>query len=180
MNLFPYKNIMPQVHKSCFVAPNAAITGDTIIGADSSIWFNVSIRGDVMPIRIGQGTNVQDNAVIHVTQGKPVTNGVGTLIGNHVTIGHGAIIHACTIGDEALIGMGAIVLDGAVVEPGAFVAAGSIVTPGKIVPSGYMWMGAPGKAVRELTGEEKAYLKWSGPHYVATAKGYLDCSVGKL
>lgn len=165
--LFPYKGLMPTVHESCFIAPNAAVTGDTHIGANSSVWFNASLRGDVMPIRIGEGTNVQDNAVIHVTQGK-----FGTNIGNHVTIGHGAIIHACTIGDYALVGMGAIVLDGAVVEPGAFVAAGAIVTPGKTVPGGYMWMGAPGKAVRELTDEEKAYLKWSGPHYVNVAKGY--------
>src|ERR1700761_9591767 len=159
-SLFAYKGVLPTVHETCFIAPNAAITGDTHIGTHSSIWYNVSIRGDVMPIRIGEGSNVQDNAVIHVTQDK-----FGTTIGNHVTIGHGAIVHACTIGDYSLIGMGAIVLDGAVVEPHAFVAAGSIVTPGKIVPSGYMWMGAPGKAVRELTDEEKTYLKWSGPHY---------------
>ncbi|HEX2858938.1 MAG TPA: gamma carbonic anhydrase family protein [Alphaproteobacteria bacterium] len=166
-SLFPYKGLLPTVHPSCFIAPNAAITGDTHIGANSSVWYNVSIRGDVMPIRIGEGTNVQDNAVIHVTQGK-----FGTTIGNHVTIGHGAIIHACTIGDYALVGMGAIVLDGAVVEPHAFVAAGAVVTPGKVVPSGYMWMGAPGKAVRELTADEKAYLLWSGPHYVSVAQGY--------
>ncbi len=168
MAILKYKDIYPTLGKNAWVADNATVAGDVHIDEDSSIWFGVQMRGDVHEIRIGNRTNVQDNAVIHVTR-----NFSGTYIGNDVTIGHAAIIHAATIEDECLIGMGAIILDGVTVETGAMVAAGAVVTPNKTIPSGQIWGGNPARYMRDLTQKEKDFLKISATNYVKLATEYM-------
>lgn len=164
----PYKNKPPIIGKDVFLADNAVIIGDVVIGEESSIWYNCVVRGDVNNIVIGARTNIQDGTVIHVSSTLQ-----GTYIGNDVTVGHMALLHACTIEDAAFIGMMACVMDGAVIETGAMVAAGALVTPGKRVLSGQLWAGKPAKLVRELTEEEKKYIPHSAKHYVGIAKNYL-------
>ena len=164
-----YKNITPKIGNDVFIAENAAVIGDIEIGDESNIWFNVSMRGDVHEIRIGKRTNIQDNSVVHVTR-----NVSGTYIGDEVTIGHGAIIHACTIGNQAFIGMGAILLDEVVIEDRAMVAAGALVTPGKRVPTGQLWGGSPARYMRDLTEEELAFFPVSADNYVKLAQEYLQ------
>ncbi len=162
-----YKDIEPTIEKDVFIAESSVVIGDTHIGERSSIWFNVTIRGDVNKIRIGKETNIQDNAMCHVTRKTgPLT------IGDRVTIGHSAVLHACTVGDECLIGMGAILLDQVVIEKGAMVGAGSVVPPGKVVKSGTLWVGNPAKYARDLTAEEKAFLKVSAQNYVELSEEY--------
>ncbi len=165
--LLPYKNVLPQIDVSTFVAPNATVIGDTIIGADCGIWYNVVIRGDVNEIRIGARTNIQDGAVIHVA-----THGQGSYIGDDVTVGHMALIHACTVEDKCLIGMKACVMDGARIGARTIIAAGAVVTPGKQIPSGQLWAGTPARYVRDLTEEDFKHLDWSAAHYVGLAKEY--------
>ncbi len=133
------------------MAPNATLVGDVEIGARANIWYACVLRGDLAPIRVGAGTNVQDGTVIHVSSRD---NG-GTWIGDHVTIGHLALIHACRLEDRCFVGMKACVMDGAVVETGAWVAAGAIVTPGKRVKSGELWAGMPARLLRPVTAEEQ-------------------------
>lgn len=152
---------MPTIHPSAFIAPNASIVGDVHIGANASIWYGVQMRGDVNIIRIGAGTNIQDNAVIHVS-----TGGQGTHIGDNVTVGHMAILHDCTLENDAYVGMQSCVLDGAVIEGKGFVAAGALVTPGKRVPTGQLWAGRPAKFLRDLNEDDYKMMAWSGPHYV--------------
>jgi carbonic anhydrase/acetyltransferase-like protein (isoleucine patch superfamily) len=163
-----YRNILPRIGERVFLADNAAIVGDVEIGDDSSIWFGCTVRGDVNDIKIGQRTNIQDGTVIHVS-----STSQGTYIGNDVTVGHMAVLHACTIEDEAFIGMMACVMDDAYVEKGAMVAAGALVTPGKRIPSGQLWGGSPAKFMRNLTEEEKKHIPYSAGHYVRLAKDYL-------
>jgi len=164
-----YKDIDPTLGDNVWVAENAMVVGDIEIGADSSIWFGVQMRGDVHEIRIGQRTNIQDNAVVHVTRGIS-----GTYIGDDVTIGHSAIIHACTIKNRSLIGMGAIILDEAVVEVGAMVAAGAVVPPRKIIPAGQLWGGNPARYMRDLSEAEKVFLPQSAENYVKLASEYKN------
>ncbi|RYG59011.1 MAG: gamma carbonic anhydrase family protein [Alphaproteobacteria bacterium] len=163
----PYKGKVPQVSPTAWMAPNCTVIGDTHIGARSSIWFGAVLRGDVHHIRIGDFTNVQDNAVIHVTTGK-----LPTLIGNRVTIGHSAVVHACTLEDECLVGMGSVVLDGALVQTRSMVAAGAVVSPGKVVETGWLWAGVPARPMRKLTEDELQYLAWSATHYANLADNY--------
>lgn len=167
--ILPYQQTAPTIHPSAFVAKGAVVTGDTHIGANSSIWFNVTMRGDVNHIRIGENTNIQDGTVCHVTYKK-----FPLIIGNNVTIGHNATLHACTVEDFGFVGMGAVVMDGAVVETGAMVAAGALVPPGKVVKSGEIWAGNPAKFFRPMTQEEKDYLPWSAQHYVKLGQEYLN------
>lgn len=165
-----YKSAQPKIDDSVFIAETAAITGDVVIGADSGVWYGVVIRGDVNYIRIGQRTNIQDGAVIHCASRE---NGdIPTIVGDDCTIGHQALLHACTVGNRVLIGMQSCVMDGAVIEDEAIVAAGALVTPGKRVPSGQLWAGRPAKFVRELTAEERKHLSWSAQHYVRLAGEY--------
>lgn len=166
-NFLSFKGITPQVDPSAWMAPNCTIIGDTHIGAHSSIWFGAVLRGDVHHIRVGEYTNIQDNAVIHVT-----TNKFPTLIGNRVTIGHSAVVHAATLEDECLIGMHSTVLDGAVIQSRSMVAAGALVSPGKVVESGWLWAGVPARPVRKLTEDELAYLAWSATHYAKLSDAY--------
>ena len=159
--ILPYKGIVPKINDSAFIAPTASVIGDVEIGADSQIWYGCTVRGDVNDITIGARTNIQDGSVIHVTHGFS-----GTHIGDDVTVGHNAILHACTVHDKGFVGMQACVMDGAVVESYGMVAAGALVPPGKVVKSGELWVGRPAKAVRELSDDERKYIDWSAPHYV--------------
>lgn len=136
---------MANVSESAWVAPNATVVGDVSIGAGASIWYGAVIRGDMAPITIGNDTNVQDNAVIHVGPGHPVELGSG------VTIGHAAIVHGCTVGDNSLVGMGAIVLDGARIGRDCIIGAGALVTQNTVVPDGTVWFGSPARQRRTMT-----------------------------
>ncbi len=169
--LLPYDGVWPRIAADAFIAPGAAIVGDVEIGTGASIWFNVSMRGDVAPIRIGAGSNVQDNAVLHCDDDLPCT------IGRNVTIGHGAIIHGATIEDGATIGMGAIVLSGARVGAAAVVAAGAVVPEGVAVPAGTLVMGVParergslGPALLERLGRIPERYAARGKAYAATIR----------
>lgn len=158
--ILPFKGTSPTIADDCFIAPNATIIGDVVIGAGTSVWFGCVIRGDVHEIRIGERTNIQDGTIVHVTGGK-----LGTYIGSDITIGHGAVLHACTLEDGCFIGMGAVVLDGAVIETGAMVAAGAVVTPGKRVTAGELWSGNPAKLMRPLKEAEIAFFPKSAANY---------------
>lgn len=147
--ILTYEGITPSIDPDAFVAPGARIIGDVHIGAGTSIWYNVVIRGDVGQIRIGARSNVQDGSVIHVTGG-----GQNTVIGDDVLIGHLAMIHGCTLHDRAFIGFGAAVMDGCVVESDGMLAAGGLLTPGKRIPGGELWSGRPAKFMRALTPAE--------------------------
>lgn len=160
------------ISDKAFIAPGAAVIGDVHIGADTGVWFGCVIRGDVQSIRIGERTNIQDGTVIHVTRDTGPTT-----IGSGVTIGHSALLHACTLEDNCFIGMRATVMDGAVVESGAMVAAGALVTPGKRVLSGQLWAGSPARYFRDLTIEEKAFFPVSAENYVRHAREYLALSL---
>lgn len=140
--------ILPQLGKNCFLADNAVVVGDVVMGDDCTIWFNAVVRGDVNYIRIGNRVNIQDGAVIHCTYKKAATT-----IGNNVSIGHCAIVHGCTVEDNVVIGMGAIVMDHAVVEKNSLIAAGSVVLENTRVESGSIYAGVPAKKVKELTQE---------------------------
>ncbi|MEX0737439.1 MAG: gamma carbonic anhydrase family protein [Bacteroidota bacterium] len=162
-----YRGIKPKVHESVFIADGAKIIGDVEIGSGSSVWYNTVIRGDVNTIRIGERTNIQDNSVLHVTHKK-----YPLVIGSNVTIGHGAVVHACTVKDFCLIGMGAIVMDHATVGPYAIVAAGSVVLEQFEVPEGTLVAGVPARVRRKLTEEEKRMLEQSAQNYVEYVKTY--------
>ena len=176
-NIIKYRGITPEIHESAFIASTAIVSGDVVIGKDVGIWFGTIIRGDVAKIRIGDGTNIQDNSVIHVTRPNHAQNKTGdeggpTIIGKGVTIGHSAIIHACTIGDYSFIGMGSIVMDLAIVESYGMLAAGGVLTPGKIIKSGQIWAGNPARYMRDLTEVEKNYIKTSENNYIDLAREY--------
>ena len=166
--ILPFKGTLPAIDAECFIAPNATVIGDVVIGKGTNVWFGCVIRGDVHEIRIGERTNIQDGTVVHVTGGK-----LGTYIGSDITIGHGAILHACTLEDACFVGMGAVVLDGVVVESGAMVAAGAVVTPGKRVKAGELWGGNPAKMLRRLSDEEIAFFPVSAGKYVELAAKYF-------
>ena len=167
-NIHPFKGVSPTIHDSVFLAPTATVIGDVEIGEGTNIWFGCLVRGDMNVIRIGKRVNIQDLTVVHVDSRK-----YGTFIGDDVTIGHSAVIHACTLEDRCFVGMQACVMDGAVVETGAMVAAGALVTPGKRVRAGELWAGSPAKKWRDLTDRERATLTDAAGHYVELAKGYL-------
>lgn len=167
ISILRYKNTYPQIAGTAFLASGVRISGDIVIGEHSGLWFNVAARGDVNFIRIGSETNIQDNSVIHVTHG-----GNGTTIGDRVTVGHGAILHACTLEDECLIGMGAIILDGAVIPKHCLVGAGALVAPDKTFEPGTLIVGSPARVKRALTDKEIEDIRWSAAHYVALAREY--------
>lgn len=159
--------IKPQIGEMTFVAPSADIIGDVRIGKNCSIWFHTTLRGDVMPIIIGDETNIQDNTVLHGTYKK-----CGAVIGNKVTVGHSVILHGCKIGDLVLIGMGTIVMDEAEIPSRSIVAAGSLVTEGAKFPEGHLILGRPAKAVRPLNEQELAFLPQSAKNYIEYKKWY--------
>lgn len=177
--ILPWKGVIPRIAPDAFVAPNATVIGDVEIGAQASIWFNVVLRGDVSFIRIGARTNIQDGTVVHESSRDDGIHGsTPTIIGEEVTVGHLAILHACTIGDGAFIGMAATVMDAAVVEPRAMVAAGALIGPGKRVPSGELWAGAPAKFMRKLTDKDFAEFERNNSSYVETAAQYRQILSG--
>jgi carbonic anhydrase/acetyltransferase-like protein (isoleucine patch superfamily) len=163
-----YKGILPQIASTAFIEASAQVIGSVEIGEHSSVWFNCVIRGDVHYIRIGHSTNIQDGTVIHVTNGRFPTE-----IGNHVTIGHGVMIHGCTIKDRSLIGIGAIILDNATIGEKSFIAAGSLVTPGTVIPPRSMVMGSPAKVRREVTEAEIALIERHWQNYIEYKNNYI-------
>jgi carbonic anhydrase/acetyltransferase-like protein (isoleucine patch superfamily) len=175
MPLRPYRDIHPRLGQRVYVDAAAVVIGDVELADDVSLWPGTVVRGDVNHIRIGARTNVQDGSIIHVTHDGPYTRpgGFPTLIGADVTIGHAAVIHACTIEDAVLIGMHATVLDGAVVRKHGFVGAGAVVAPGKIVGAGELWLGNPARCVRTLSEREIEQLYYSASHYVKLKDEYL-------
>lgn len=165
----PCRGFKPKIAENVFIADGAKIIGDVIIGENSSVWFNSVLRGDVAPIRIGSKTNIQDNAVIHGTWNKAAAT-----LGDNVTIGHSAILHGCTIGDQCLIGMGAIVMDHAKIGANSIVGAGSLVTEGSEFPEGSLILGRPAKRLRGLTDEEFAFLLQSAENYLTYKSWYTE------
>ncbi|MCZ8123192.1 MAG: gamma carbonic anhydrase family protein [Tagaea sp.] len=162
-----YRDWAPKVDATAFVADTARVIGNVEIGARATIWYGVVVRGDVHEIRIGADTNVQDGAVIHCSYEK-----FGTYIGARVTVGHLALLHGCTVEDDAFIGMKACVMDGAVVEKGGWVAAGALVTPGKRVKSGELWAGSPAKFFRAVTADEREGAETAMRRYVGLGREY--------
>jgi len=173
-NIRPYRNHLPRLGARVYVDPAAVVVGDVELGDDVSLWPFTVARGDVNFIRIGARSNVQDGTVLHVTHDGPYTpGGFPLLIGADVTIGHAAVLHACTIEDACLIGMRATILDGAIVRKHAMVGAGAVVTPGKIVGEGELWIGNPARCVRRLTDTQIEQLHYSAQHYVRLKDDYL-------
>ena len=169
-----YGEHRPELGARVYVDPAAVVIGRVIAGDDASFWPMAVVRGDVNEVRIGARTNVQDAAVLHVTHDGPFSpGGIKLVIGADVTVGHGVILHACTIGDRCLIGINACVLDGATVEDDVFVAAGSLVTPGQTLESGSLYRGSPARRVRDLTARNLEMLTYSAAHYVRLKDEYL-------
>jgi carbonic anhydrase/acetyltransferase-like protein (isoleucine patch superfamily) len=167
--LLPFGGRMPQLGAGVFIAEGAQVIGDVTLGAGSSVWFNSVLRGDVGPIRIGAGTNLQDLSMVHVTAGQGPC-----VVGDHVTVGHSVVLHGCTVGDLSLIGIGSIVLDGAEIGSGSMIGAGSLVTPRTKIPPGVLALGSPCRVVRPLTEAERAGLRESARHYVEGAARYRE------
>jgi len=167
MNIF---DKAPAVDKDAFVAPSASIIGDVQVGRGSSIWYGCVLRGDVNRISIGSGTNIQDNSLVHVAKSNLSGKVLPTIIGDNVTVGHSAVLHGCTVEDEAFVGMGATLLDGAYVEKHAMVAAGALVRQETRIPCGEVWGGNPAKFLRKLTEEEMAFISQSALNYTNLAQ----------
>lgn len=147
--ILPVEDNHPQWGENCFIAPNATIVGDVVMGNECSVWFNAVVRGDVNSIRMGNKVNVQDGAVIHATYKR-----TKAIIGNNVSIGHNAIVHGCTLHDNVLVGMGSIVMDNAVVHPNTIIAAGAVVLEGTVCESGSIYAGVPAKKVKDISAEK--------------------------
>jgi len=173
-HLRSYRGILPRLGERVYVDPAATVIGDVELGDDASVWPGAVLRGDVHHIRVGARSNIQDGAIVHVTHDGPYTpGGFPTIIGHDVTIGHAAVIHACTIGDFALVGMHATVLDGASVGDYGFLAAGAVLSPGKAVGKGELWVGNPARFVRLLTEKQVEMLVYSAANYVKLKDDYL-------
>ena len=176
MPIRTYQGQKPRLGQRVYVDVGAHLIGDVELGDDVSLWPGTVVRGDVNFIRIGARTNVQDGSIIHVSHDGPYTRpgGYPTIIGSDVTIGHGAIVHACVIEDGCLIGMGATVLDGATIRKNGFVGAGAVIAPGKTVGERELWLGNPAKLVRVLSDRDVESLYYSATHYVKLKDRYLD------
>jgi carbonic anhydrase/acetyltransferase-like protein (isoleucine patch superfamily) len=174
MTLSPYLNVSPTLGARVYVAPSAAVIGKVTIGDDSSIWPMAVARGDVHSIHIGARTSIQDGSVLHVTHDGPYAPGGRSLvIGSDVTVGHRAVLHACTIGNACLVGMGALILDDVETEDLVMIGAGALVTPGKRLESRGLYVGSPARRVRDLTQKEVEFLTYSAAHYVKVKDHYL-------
>jgi len=158
---------MPDIDTAAFIAPTAAVIGAVRIGAGSSIWYQVTVRGDNNFVTIGTGTNIQDNSCIHIS-----SRDFPTIIGDYVTVGHSALVHACRLHNHAFVGMGAIVMDGAVIETDAMLAAGAMLTPGKHIPAGELWAGRPARKMRQLTAAEIADNRRIAEHYIEVGRAH--------
>jgi carbonic anhydrase/acetyltransferase-like protein (isoleucine patch superfamily) len=174
MSIRKFNDKQPIIGKSVYIDDSAVVIGDVTLGDDVSIWPATVVRGDVESIKIGDGTNVQDGSVLHVTHaGRFTDQGHPLIIGGGVTIGHNAVVHACTVGDYCLIGIGAIILDGAVLEDHVMLGAGALVPPGKRLESGYLYVGSPVRQVRALKASEKEFLKYSAEQYIHLKNEHL-------
>ena len=158
----------PTIHPTARLAENAAVVGDVTLDEDVTVWYGAVLRGDAGPIRIGRGSNLQDNVTVHCAIGIP------TAVGENVVVGHGAILHSCTVGDGCLIGMGAVLLDGCSVGEGSVIGAGAVVPPGKAIPPGSTVMGVPGTVVREVSEEEVRSTLENAAHYVRLGREQLE------
>jgi carbonic anhydrase/acetyltransferase-like protein (isoleucine patch superfamily) len=167
MALYALGGVKPALGRDVFVADNATVVGDVHLGDEAGVWFGAVLRGDYFPIRVGARSNVQDNAVLHITAALAATT-----VGDDVTVGHAAILHGCTIGDRCLVGMGSIVLDGAVVGEDSFIAAGSLVTPGTVIPPRSFVLGRPARVVRPVTEGDLAWIRASAAVYVGYARDF--------
>ncbi len=166
-SLRSFQGITPQLGERVFIDPTAVVLGDVVLGDDVSVWPQVSIRGDMHRIRVGDRTSVQDGCVLHITHAGPYNpDGYPLHIGADVTIGHAAVLHGCTVGDRVLVGMGAIIMDGAVVQSDVVIAAGALVTPGKVLASGKLYAGSPAREMRALSDAEMDYFRYSAANYV--------------
>jgi carbonic anhydrase/acetyltransferase-like protein (isoleucine patch superfamily) len=175
MPLYEYEGVAPTLGARVYIAPTATVIGDCMLGDETSIWFGAVLRGDVFPIRIGARSNIQDNAVVHITAGSHATT-----LGDEVTVGHGAIIHGCTIGHRVLIGMGSIVLDGAQVGDECLIGAGALVTPGTVIPPRSLALGQPARVVRRLSDEDVARIAESSVAYVQYAATFSAASFRQI
>jgi carbonic anhydrase/acetyltransferase-like protein (isoleucine patch superfamily) len=169
----PFNGVRPSIAASVFLAETCAVIGDVAIGEDSSIWYATVIRGDVMPIRIGARTSIQDGTIIHVTSGK-----FGTEVGDDCTVGHAAILHACVVESFCLVGMGSTILDGARIGTGSLVGAGALVTPGTVIPPNSLVLGSPAKVKRPVNDAEREQIRYGALHYVELARRYLASDPG--
>jgi carbonic anhydrase/acetyltransferase-like protein (isoleucine patch superfamily) len=167
MAIYQLGDLRPSLGRDVFVAEGASVIGDVTLGDDAGIWFGAVLRGDYFPIRVGARTNLQDNAVVHITAGKAAAT-----LGDDVTVGHSAVIHGCTIGSRVLVGMGSVVLDGAVVGDDSFVAAGSLITPGTIIPPRSFVLGRPAKVGRPVKEEELEWIREAAKLYVGYARDF--------
>ncbi|WP_324676070.1 gamma carbonic anhydrase family protein [Hymenobacter sp. GOD-10R] len=165
--ILPVHGVTPQLGPNCFVADNATIVGDVVLGADCTVWFNAVIRGDVNSIRIGERTNIQDGAVLHCTYQRAATT-----LGSRVSIGHRAIVHGCTVEDDVLIGMGAIVMDHAIVGKGCIIAAGAVVLENTQCEPGYLYAGVPARKIKPVTEEQRSNLLRTADNYVLYASWF--------
>ncbi|MEM6833647.1 MAG: gamma carbonic anhydrase family protein [Pseudomonadota bacterium] len=166
-NVFSLGDKHPQIADDVFIAPGAQVMGDVTIGKGSSIWFNCVLRGDVNTIEVGEGTNIQDGTVVHVSRRTHPT-----VIGSNVLIGHMAMVHGCILKDWSFVGLGSIVMDGCVVEEDGMLAAGAMLTPGKVIGKGELWGGRPAKLMRTLTEEQITSNRTASPHYAQLAQVY--------
>jgi gamma-carbonic anhydrase len=165
--VFSLDGVTPTIAEDAFIAPTAAVIGDVVIGSETGIWFHCLVRGDMNSIRIGARTNIQDGTVIHIDSGE-----FSTFIGDDVTVGHNAVIHACTLKNRAFVGISATVLDGAVIEEGGMLAAGGLLTPGKVIGPNELWTGSPAKLRRVMDAEERARFDRNAVVYRALAKQF--------
>lgn len=183
--ILPYRGVMPKIHPSAYIAPGAVVIGDVEIGAESSVWFGCVVRGDVNIIRIGARTNIQDGTVIHVASGEHTTRaavgagtmpdgGIGTFIGDNVTVGHMTLLHACTIESNAFVGMKSSVMDGAKIESQGMLAAGALLTAGKTIHTGQLWAGSPAKLWRNLSLDDIAAFDVRAQQYVQLGQEYKN------
>ncbi len=174
--ILSYKGKTPVIGEGVYLAPGACVIGDVVIGNDSSVWFGTVVRGDEHYIKIGSETNIQDMCVLHVTEGK-----FPLIVGSRVTIGHGAVVHACTVEDEVLVGIGSVVLDGAIVRKHSVVAAGALVPPGMEVPAGTIVAGVPARVLRELKPEEvESLIMHKYRNYLKVKEDYLSASTSAV
>lgn len=167
--ILPVLDKLPTWGDDCFIAQNATIVGDVVLGNTCSVWFNAVIRGDVNQIRIGNSSNIQDGAVIHCTYKKSAT-----IIGNNVSVGHNALVHGCTIKDHVLVGMGAIVMDHAIIEPYCIIAAGAVVLENTICESGYLYAGMPAKKIKPITEAQRELLQRLPSNYIMYSKWFTE------
>ena len=174
MTEFDFSSRKPEIHPDTFVAEGARLIGKVVLAAGASVWYNCVLRADIGDIVIGENSNIQDNSTIHVDFNLP------TVVADHVTVGHGAILHACTIGSHCLIGMGAIVLDKAVIPPNSIVGAGALIPPRKTYPEGCLILGSPGVVARMLTAEEIGHLPVHAGDYVSLWRAIVGRGIGRF